>query len=347
MQFKTIRETGVKLSPLGLGTVPLAGFGHETTYEQFEQVILAAYEFGYRYFDTAPMYGSGRAEMFLGQVLRTNGLRDKVTLSTKIGRLLRRKSATVQQEKFLYGGGIVWHGGFPFVQSFDYSYDGIMRSVEDSFQRFGLDSFDITHIHDIGRVTHGDEQNAAYWKQLETGGFRALDELRSAGAVRAVGIGVNETEAVMDVAGAFDLDCCLLAGRYSLLNHAPLEGFFPEMQRRNIAVIAAGVFNSGILGGGTRGATKTFDYMDAPKEILDKVDRIEAICQRHGVALPEAAIQFVSAHPAVACVLQGCKNEAEVRQNAAAFNKQTPSALWDELREAGLIPVAAPLPVAA
>lgn len=343
----TIRDTGVKLSPLGLGTVPLAGFGHETPYDLFEKVVMAAYDAGYRYFDTAPMYGSGRAEMFLGQALRNNGLRDKVTLSTKVGRLLKRKSANIQQEKFLYGGGIVWQGGFPFVQNFDYSYDGIMRSVEDSFQRFGLDSFDIVHIHDIGRVTHGDEQNAIYWKQLTSGGFRALDTLRRSGAVRAVGIGVNETEAILDVAAEFDLDCCLLAGRYSLLNHTPLDGFFPEMQRRNIAVIAAGVFNSGILGGGTKGATRTFDYMDAPKEILEKVDRIEAICQRHGVLLPEAAIQFVSAHPAVACVLQGCKNEVEVRQNAAAFNRQAPAALWDELRDAGLIPAAAPLPVAA
>lgn len=343
-QGTKIRSRGVEVSRLGLGTVPLAGFGHETSYETFEKVVMTAYEAGYRYFDTAPMYGSGRAELFLGQVLRTNGIRDKVTIATKVGRLLRRKSDTVQQQKFLYGGGIVWQGGFPFVQGFDYSYDGIMRSVEDSFQRFGLDRFDVLHVHDIGRVTHGDDLNRTYWKQLDDGGLKALDEIRAAGAAGAIGIGVNETEAVLDMAKAFDLDCCSLAGRYSLLNHEPLDTFFPEMERRNIAVIAAGVFNSGILGGGVRGQTRTFDYMEAPAGIIDRVSRIEAVCARHDVLLPEAALQFSAAHPVVISLLLGCKNEDEVRQNAAALARKAPAAFWQDLRAEGLIPANAPVP---
>lgn len=341
MEQTEIRATGVKLTRMGLGTVPLAGLGvPAVNYATFEAVVLAAYRAGIRYFDTAPMYGMGRAEHFLGHALRTNDLVGKVTLSTKVGRLLKPASRAKQGEGLF---GITWDGALPFAEQYDYTYDGIMRSFEDSQQRFGVERFDILNVHDIGSLTHGDDAENR-WRELGEGGYRALAELRAAGGARAIGIGVNEMEAVERMAAEFDLDCCLLAGRYSLLNQGPLDGFFPAMQKRGIAVIAAGVFNSGILGGGSRGATRIFDYMQAPPEIIARVERLEAACARHGVALPEAAIQFVSAHPAVACILQGCKNTAEVAQNAAALARPIPAALWRDLRAEGLLPENAPVP---
>ncbi len=341
MDQKEIRATGVKLSRLGLGTVPLAGLGVPAVdYATFEAVVLAAYNAGIRYFDTAPMYGMGRAEHFLGHALRTHDLIGKVTISTKVGRLLKPASKVRAGEGLF---GITWDGALPFVEQYDYSYDGIMRSFEDSQQRWGVEKFDILNVHDIGRLTHGDQADL-YWGQLRDGGYRALDELRSSGSVRAIGIGVNEMEAIEQMAADFDLDSCLLAGRYSLLNQGPLDSFFPAMQRRGIAVIAAGVFNSGILGGGSKGQTRIFDYMAAPPEIIAKVEKLEAVCGRYGVALPEVAIQFVSAHPAVACILQGCKNTAEVAQNTAALTRPIPAALWQELRAEGLLPDNAPVP---
>lgn len=321
--------------------VPLAGFGGASTYTQAEEVIVAAYESGIRYFDAAPMYGSGLAELRLGQVIREHGLRDGITLSTKVGRVLKPNSRLGCGEQ---KAEIQWSGAPPMQQIYDYSYDGVMRSFDDSCQRFGLDRFDILFVHDIGRATHDEERNQHYWKQLRDGGLRALDELRSGGVVSAVGIGVNETEAVVDMAREFDIDCCLLAGRYSLLNHGALTDFLPDMQRRDIAVIAAGVFNSGILAGGSGGKTRTFDYMDAPAEIIERVERIEAICKQHGVALPVAAVQFVNAHPAVSCILQGCKSVSEVQQNTAAIQHQTPAMFWQQLLDEGLIPGNAPLP---
>lgn len=338
--MREIRSTGASLSPLGLGTVPLSGFGHPTSYEEFEAVILAAYEAGIRYFDTAPMYGAGRSEHFLGHILRTKGLREKVTLSTKVGRLLKAGTASDDGGKLF---GITWIDGMPFAEHYDYTYDGIMRSFEDSQQRFGMDRFDILHVHDIGKLTHTDKADF-YWQQLRDGGYRALDEIRAAGGTKAVGIGVNETDAIEQMASEFDLDCCLLAGRYSLLNQGPNERFFPEMQTRNIAIIAAGVFNSGILGGGSKGSTRTFDYMQAPPAIIAKVEALEAICDRHGIALPEAALQFAAAHPAISCILQGCKNVDEVRQNATAAARPIPADLWQEMKHEGLIPQDAPVP---
>jgi D-threo-aldose 1-dehydrogenase len=293
--------------------------------------------------DTAPMYGSTRSEHFLGHVLRVKELRKSVVLSTKAGRLMRPHSRAKASGNVVFG--VTWMGGLPFVEHFDYSYDGIMRSFEDSQQRFGLDEIDILLVHDIGRVAHGD-QNVHYWKQLQDGGFRALDELRSSGVIKAVGVGVNECEAVIEMADAFKLDCCLVAGRYTLIDQTALDSFMPELQKRGIALIAAGVFNSGILGGGSAGTTKTFDYQAAPVEIIQKVEKVEEVCREFDVALPAAAIQFVAAHPAVTTVLQGAKSVAELRQNVKAMASPISPKFWARLKERGLIPVNAPTPAA-
>ena len=188
---------------------------------------------------------------------------------------------------------------------------------------------------------HG-EAAALYWRQLRDGGYRALEELRNAGAAGAIGLGVNETESVLEATKEFQLDCALIAGRYTLLNHAPLNGAFAELQRRNVSVIAAGVFNSGVLAAGARAAAPAYDYRIAPSDVVERVRRVEAICDRHRVALPAAAVQFVYAHPAVSVVLLGAENPAEVEHDLAAVSVRIPEAFWSKLKQEGIIPEAAP-----
>jgi D-threo-aldose 1-dehydrogenase len=339
--IRALGKTGLHVSSLSLGTVPLSGFGGSSTYQDFEDVVLDAYANGIRYMDTAPMYGSTRSEHFLGHILRVKELRKSVVVSTKAGRLMRPHSKAAASGNLVFG--VTWIGGLPFVEQFDYSYEGIMRSFEDSQQRLGLDEIDILLVHDIGRVAHGD-QNVVYWKQLQDGGFRALDELRRSGVIKAVGVGVNECEAVLEVANEFSIDCCLVAGRYTLIDQQALDVFLPECQRRGIALIAAGVFNSGILGGGSGGATRTYDYQAVPAEIIRKVERLEDACRAFDVALPAAAIQFVAAHPAVTTVLQGAKSVAEIRQNVQALSSPIAPQFWARLKEQGSIPAHAPTP---
>ena len=338
---RPLAKTGLEVTTLSLGTVPLSGFGGSSTYQDFEDVVLDAYANGIRYIDTAPMYGSTRSEHFLGHVLRVKDLRKSVVVSTKVGRMMRPHSKAKALGHLVFG--VTWLDGLPFVEHFDYTYDGVMRSFEDSQQRFGLDEIDMLSIHDIGRVAHGD-QNAHYWKQLQDGGFRALDEIRRSGVVKAIGVGVNECAAVLEVANEFLIDYCLVAGRYTLIDQTALDGFLPELQKRGIALVAAGVFNSGILGGGSTGTTKTFDYQAAPDAIVQKVQKLEAVCREFDVALPAAAIQFVAAHPAVTTVLQGAKNVNELRQNVNAMASPISPKFWARLKEGGLIPAHAPTP---
>jgi D-threo-aldose 1-dehydrogenase len=335
---RQLGDTSVRPSAIGLGTGALGGFGVAVDYPLFEQTILAAYTNGVRYFDTAPMYGYGKSEHYLGHALRTLGLRDKVTLSTKVGRILKSVGRSPPAPP-AYGVG--WVDSLPFRDTFDYSYDGIMRSFEDSQQRLGLDAVDILFIHDIGQAWHG-ESASMFWEQLRRGGYRALDELRNTGATGAIGLGVNETDSVLQAAKEFSLDCALIAGRYTLLNQAPLQDVFPEFQRRNISVIAGGVFNSGILAAGTRGNAPAYDYRVASTEITERVRRIEEICDHYGVMLSAAAIQFVFAHPAVSTVLLGAEKPSEVEQNITAISAKIPEAFWAELKRERIIPPDAP-----
>ncbi|WP_242539749.1 aldo/keto reductase [Trinickia mobilis] len=339
LETRALGKSSVNVTAIGLGTVPLAGFGVGVDYAQFESTLLSAYQQGIRYFDCAPMYGLGKVEHFLGHFLRTHGIRSNVVVSTKVGRLLKPVSRATKGDVIF---GIDWIDALPFAEEFDYSYDGIMRSFEDSQQRLGLDFIDVILVHDIGRLAHG-EKNAIYWKQLTSGGLRALDELRRSGCTKAIGIGVNETAAVLEMADEFDLDCCLLAGRYTLLNHEPLTHFFPECIRRKISVIGAGVFNSGILGAGTRAVIRSYDYQAAPDDILSRVRSLEEVCAKHNVALPQAAVQFVYSHPAVSSLALGAKNVGEVTQNIAALSAPIPASFWDELKERRLIPEEVPL----
>jgi len=328
------------VSPIGLGTVGMAGFNNHVNYRQFEEAIGVAFEGGIQHFDAAPFYGHGKAEYYLGHAIRELGIRQHVTLSTKAGRILKPANR-FREVKGRYA--IDWVEPLPFVAEYDYSYDGIMRSFEDSQFRLGQDFIDVLLLHDVGEAWHGD-QAAIYWDQLnKSGGYRALDELRGGGYISAVGLGVNDTDSVLRASSEFDIDCALIAGRYSLLNHAPLDGAFEELQKRNVSVIAAGVFNSGILATGTKAGNLTYDYNTVPEDILTRVRSIEKVCDAFNVELVSAAIEFVKLHPAVSTVLLGAQNAEAVSTNLQAASRSAPKAFWEMLKVRGLIPEKAPV----
>jgi D-threo-aldose 1-dehydrogenase len=334
-QRRTIGRRGLQVTGLGLGTAPLGGLYSDLSDEQALATVAAAWEAGIRFFDTAPHYGHTKAEHRLGDALRRYQ-RDQYVLSTKTGRHFVPRTTP-------YDGSEGWQDPLPFQAIYDYTHDGILRSFEDSQQRLGIAEIDILLIHDIGRVTHG-EKNPFYWKQLtEGGGFRALDELRSAGVVKAVGLGVNEGAAILEMMADFDIDCALLAGRYTLLEQATLNDLLPACEARGVSILLGGAFNSGILARGVQGDLK-FNYAAAPKEVIDRVARLEAVCREHDVPLAAAALQFPYAHPAVATVLTGARSVEELRENVASFKRPIPVELWTALRDKGLLDPRAPVP---
>jgi D-threo-aldose 1-dehydrogenase len=233
-----------------------------------------------------------------------------------------------------------WVGALPFEEVFDYSYDGVMRSFDDSQARLGLGRIDVLQIHDIGRATHG-ARHDHHWAALTTGGgFRALDALRRAGLIRAIGVGANETEVIHDALEEFDLDCCLVAGRYTLLDQAAAQSLLPLCEKRGVAVFIGGPFNSGILAA-PAGVPKKFNYRDADEATIRRYEAIAAICARHGVPVPAAALQFPLAHPAVATVLVGCRTAEEMRQAASWIRAPIPSGLWADFKAKDLLNAAA------
>ena len=278
--------------------------------DEAHRVVEAAWQAGIRFFDTAPLYGHGLAEQRLGAVLRAKP-REEFVLATKVGRLLR---ADAPPEP-----GQAYKGVPPVNPTYDFSYDGVMRSVEESLARLGLDRVDVLHIHDP------DE----HFEEALAGAYRALDRLRAEGTIRAVGAGMNQAEMLVRFAREADFDCFLLAGRYTLLDRTGAAELLPLCVEKSIAIIAGGVFNSGILANPRPGTT--FNYQQAPPELVDRALRMEEICARHGVELKAAAIQFPLRHPAVASVLTGCRSVREVEENVRMFQAPIPSALWDEL----------------
>jgi D-threo-aldose 1-dehydrogenase len=278
--------------------------------DEGHRVVEAAWNAGIRYFDTAPLYGSGLAEHRLGMVLR-NKPRSEFVLSTKVGRLLRRDAPADPNQSF--------KGLPPLNPVFDFSYDGVMRSVEESLSRLGLDHVDVLLIHDPDD----------HYEEALTGAYRALDRLRSEGTIKAVGAGMNQAGMLTRFGREADFDCFLLAGRYTMLDQSGAKELLPLCLDRGIAVIAGGVFNSGILADPRPGAP--YDYRPAPAELLERAQRIKAICRRHGVDLKAAAIQFPLRHPAVASVLIGCRSVSELEENVRMFESPIPAELWEEV----------------
>jgi D-threo-aldose 1-dehydrogenase len=330
-QKRRIGRTNLEVSVLGLGTGTLGSSRIKVTQQEGEALVRAAWDAGVRYFDTAPFYGLGAAERRVGDALRDRP-RDQWVLSTKVGRLLRPR----RQPDAAADGRMA---PLPFEVAYDYSYDGIMRSVEDSYQRLGLARIDILLVHDIGVYQHGSETHAVHMRTLRDSGYRALDELKRAGVVSAIGIGVNEREVLIEALAFAEWDVFLLAGRYTLLEQAPLDDLLPLCAERGTSIVVGGPLNSGILAG-----RDTWNYAAAPPEVISRVKAIRAICDRHAVPLAAAALQFPLAHPRVAAIIPGPRSAAEFAANLALMDQAIPAALWADLRTAGLLHAAAPTP---
>jgi D-threo-aldose 1-dehydrogenase len=328
-----VADASLGLTLLGLGTSSLAGLYEAVDARTAAATLDEAWRCGLRYFDTAPFYGYTLGEQRLGAWL-ANAPRDEAIVSTKVGRLMQ-PDPTVQPGD----GG--WAEPLAFRPVFDYSRDAILRSFDDSRQRLGPDRIGLLLLHDIGPMTHGDG-HAAHWESLTRGGgFRALEELRAAGVIRAFGLGVNELAVVHDAMHEVHLDCTLLAGRYTLLEQGGLA-LLDDCAHNGTAVIVGGPFNSGLLAG-----QRKFDYQDASPALLQRADALRNACAAHDVALEAAALQFPLGHPAVACVLAGMRSPSQVRANVDWFERPLPDALWDDLRRQGLVDPAAPCPEAA
>jgi D-threo-aldose 1-dehydrogenase len=316
-------RTEVEVTRLGLGLAPLGGLfdavGDKPAYETLER----AWDLGIRYFDTAPLYGSGLSERRAGHVLSAKP-RAEFALSTKVGRLLEPGGEDGQQ---------FWAEATSLTPVWDFSADGTLRSYSESLTRLGLERADVLHIHDP------DE----HYQEVLAGALPALRELRADGRVGAVSAGMNQAAMLADLVRTGDLDCVLLAGRYSLLDQSGLAELLPLCGERGVSVIVGGVFNSGVLADPDADRT-TYDYGPAPAEVLARARAIRDVCERHGVPLRAAAMRFPFGHPAVASVLVGARSADEVFDAVAMFSVDIPGQLWADLIETGLLPEEVPTP---
>jgi len=334
MDQRQVGQTALRVTALGCGGAPLGNLLAPVSDRDGGETIDTAWANGCRYFDTAPYYGYGLSERRMGDGLRPHP-RASYVLSTKVGRLIRPGDS---EQKRLEN----FPASMPFHAEYDYSYDGVMRSAEDSYQRLGLERVDILLMHDIEPRTHGDRY-PGLMKIAMDGGYRAMAELRRNGVVKAIGLGVNDLAACEAAMEAGDFDCFLLAGRYTLLEQTPLDRFFPACQKRGISVIIGGPFNSGVLVSPER-SDATYDYAAVPEAIRDRVQQLAEIAAAHGVALGAAALQFCLAHPVVASVIPGARSAAEVQSHGQMVNAWIPPAFWDDLRSRGLLHPDAPTP---
>jgi D-threo-aldose 1-dehydrogenase len=332
-QKNQIGNTELAIDALGFGCASLGNLYHEVSDVEAADILTTARANGFRYFDTAPHYGQGLSERRVGDALR--GSSDYV-LSTKVGRLLRPAGYAAERHGFI--------SPMPFDIEYDYSYDGIMRSFEDSLQRLGLDSIDILFMHDIGPVTHGNDDDRLFPTAMD-GGYRAMDELRRNGLVSAIGLGVNEYEVCERALEHGDWDCFLLAGRYTLLEQTSLDTFLPKCIDRNCSIIIGGAYNSGILATGVSGKGPwNYNYVPAPEDVVRKVAAIEGLCAEFSIPLAAAALQFPLAHSAVASVIPGIGNVQRIDQTLNLFTTKIPDEFWQALSERGLIRDDAPTP---
>lgn len=318
---------GLHLPCLGFGGAALGGLFSAVDPDTAKSTLKTAFDAGLTYVDTAPFYGFGRSERAVGDVLRGQDY----ILSTKAGRLLRPGA---MDDPAAMG----WPDALPFHPEFDYSYDGIMRSYQDSLQRLGLSRIDILYVHDIGRETHG-EENSRHFADLKNSGYRALDELRNNGDVQAIGLGVNEAEICLEALKIGDWDVFLLAGRYTLLEQDPLEGLLPECQAAGTSIVIGGPFNSGVLVGGD-----TWNYGAVPESVRTRVTALKKVCDQFNVPLAAAALQFPMAHPVVASVIPGLRSVDELRATLEWAQTEIVPEYWQALKQNGLLHPNAPTP---
>jgi D-threo-aldose 1-dehydrogenase len=330
-EFVTRSGRTIQFGKMGLGTAPLGNMFSALSDDEAFQTIDSAWLRGARYFDTAPLYGHGLAEARLGDALRG---RDGAIISTKVGRLLE------PCEPGNEASGIFVNVPQRRVR-FDYSYDGIMRSYEESQARLGVDRVDILYVHDVDARTHGGavQSQARIRELIDLGGWRALAELRATGAASAIGAGVNEWEPCVRLLELADPDLFLLAGRYTLLEQEPLVTLFPDCAKRGVGIVVGGPFNSGVLVG-----KASYDYGAVPHAISARVQRLASVCRSFDIPLGAAALQFPLASESVVCVLAGARAAAEVKENFQLLNAEIPAEFWSKLKREGLIDARAPVP---
>ena len=322
--FESVRlgQTNVFVTRLGLGTAPLGGWPEAVSLDTARETIEAAWSVGIRYFDTAPFYGHGLSEKYLGTVLPDQE-RSDFAISTKVGRLL-----VPGFEK-----SPLFKGTPPVVPILDYSGTGVLRSLSESLNRLALDRVDVALIHDPD--DHHD--------QAVNESYPVLADLRDEGRIGAVGVGMNWSEPLARFANEADFDCFLLAGRYTLLEQGALDDLFPAVAAQGASVIAGGVLNSGLLVDPHPGAF--YNYSPAPDNLVAKAQRLQQVCQKYEVPLRAAALQFPLAHSRVACVVVGARSPDEVKDTVAMMQMPIPVELWTELKSEELLRSDAPVPM--
>lgn len=326
---------GVTVTNLGFGTAPLGNLYRAIPDKDSQDILTASWDAGVRYYDTAPLYGLGLSETRLNPLLRGKD-RDSYVLSTKIGRILE---ATRPDQRDGFGK---WFDVPARREVYDYTYDGVLRSIEFSLERLGIDRIDILFAHDLDIFNHGTQEVLdAKLNEFMNGGYKALLSLREQGTIKAFGAGVNEWQPCQWMAERGDFDIFLLAGRYTLLEQDALTSFLPLCEERGIGVVIGGPYNSGILATGPKPGA-CYNYDPAPEDVLERVRRIQAICDRHGVRLVDAAFQFPLRHPSVISVIPGGQGVSEMESNLKAESAAIPEALWADLKNEGLVRQDAP-----
>jgi len=315
IEKRRIGQTNIEVTTLGFGGAPIGAA--DLTAEESTKILQAAYDGGIRYFDTAPLYGLGVSEERVGKGIAQLP-RDELILSTKVGRLLAPSAG----------------GAGELTVQYDYTYDAARRSLDASFERLGLDRVDILLCHDIDVWTHGDAQPDIF-EIAVNGILPALRDLREQGVIRAFGLGVNEAAVCSQIMDRFEVDCFLLAGRFTLLEQEPLDEFLPKCVEQNVSVIIGGPYNSGLLAQSKR-EDATYDYKPVNDQRWARVQQIRKVCDNHGVDIRAAALQYPLRHAAVASVIPGSANMQELESNLALFDAPLPDALWSDLDEAGL-----------
>ena len=327
MSVRPLGRGGLEVGSNSFGVAPIANLGREISAEDAWETLEAAWAAGVRYYDTAPHYGLGLGEQRLGEFLRTKP-RDEFILSTKVGRLLVENPLGPQLDD----------DGFAvtsqLMRRLDYSADGIRRSLDESLVRLGLDRIDVVFVHDPDD----------YFAEVMDGAFPALDELRRSGVITSYGAGMNQTAMLTRFVNEADVDVVMCAGRYTLLEQGALDDLLPAAELRNVSVVAAAVFNSGLLARDRPSADATYNYGPVPADLLERVNAIADVCEAHGVTLPAAAIQFTLGHPAVSTVCTGARSADQVTRNAALFDVPIPDGLWSALTAAGLLRDGTPTP---
>lgn len=335
---KRIGSTDVEVTCFGLGGAPLGERFVRCDNATADAVVESAYAAGINYFDTAPQYGQGKSEQRLGRVLHTKP-RQSFILSTKVGHLFQRPKDRDAFAKALKGNG------FQFQGHSDYSRDGVMRSYENSLLRLGLNRVDMLVIHDIDVFHHGSRELVdMHFRELtDGGGWRALEELKRTGEIRAIGCGVNQLGTIPEILGRGDVDFFLVAMPYTLLDQDALDAEFPLCAKRKVSIVIGAVFSSGILATGPSD-NASYGYSAAPDAVKEKARRIQQVCASHGVPLQAAALQFPIAHPQVVAIIPGAYRVENVRDNLANSQAAIPASLWTDLKTAGLLRADAPCP---